>query len=310
MKNSFLMLLLMTATFAGSQTLPASRSLLRPRLVTLTLDPNSVTVLHLRPGYVSSLRMPEEVSSVVLGDPDGFKAEHAPVEPRLVFVKPLTLKPAQTNLLITTRTGRRVSLHLVSDGQSQENGDVDFLVEFDQPASFFIPTESPSRFVVADTVSLSASNEAAHEKSGQVSPIEQALLEQTKISVPDWQGKNLQVAIGQVHQVGDQMTVGYSVLNMSDHTIDLLPPQVELNGPQKRERRKAIKSEPVAVTDYKATLKHLAPGTRADGVVVFDRPNFKQSSEALVLRVARADEVDRPVLVSFRFTAPVEGETR
>ena len=44
-------------------------------IVSLTLDPQSVTVLHLHPGFVSSVRLPEEVSSVVLGDPAAFKGE-------------------------------------------------------------------------------------------------------------------------------------------------------------------------------------------------------------------------------------------
>ena len=42
-------------------------------IVSLTLDPQSVTVLHLQPGFVGSVRLPEEVSSVVLGDPRAFK---------------------------------------------------------------------------------------------------------------------------------------------------------------------------------------------------------------------------------------------
>src|SRR6516162_9195220 len=77
-------------------------------IVSLVLDPQSVTVLHLHPGFVSSVRLPEEVSSVVLGDPGAFKGEHSETEPRLVFFKPSTPKPAKTNALITTRSGREV----------------------------------------------------------------------------------------------------------------------------------------------------------------------------------------------------------
>ena len=54
-------------------------------IVSLTLDPRSVTVLHLHPGFVSSVRLPEEVGSVVLGDPAAFRGEHSEAEPRLVF---------------------------------------------------------------------------------------------------------------------------------------------------------------------------------------------------------------------------------
>jgi len=52
------------------------------QIVTLALNPRDVTVLHLRKGYVSSVRLPEEVTSVVLGDPGTFKAEHSEAEPR------------------------------------------------------------------------------------------------------------------------------------------------------------------------------------------------------------------------------------
>ena len=79
-------------------------------IVNLTLDPQSVTVLHLHPGFVSSVRLPEEVSSVVLGDPAAFKGEHSEAEPRLVFFKPAGPKPAKSNALISTRSGREVSL--------------------------------------------------------------------------------------------------------------------------------------------------------------------------------------------------------
>jgi hypothetical protein len=60
--------------------------------VSLTLDAQTVTVLHLHPGFVSSVLLPEEVSSVVLGDPAAFKGEHSEAEPRLVFFKPASPK--------------------------------------------------------------------------------------------------------------------------------------------------------------------------------------------------------------------------
>ena len=53
------------------------------RIVSLRVDPEQAVVLHLRPGYVSSVRVLEDVSSVVLGDPGTFKAEHSEAEPQL-----------------------------------------------------------------------------------------------------------------------------------------------------------------------------------------------------------------------------------
>jgi hypothetical protein len=96
----------------GIQADSPPRVLPDARIVRLTLDTQSVTVLHLRPAYVSSVRLPEDVSSVVLGNPGTFKAEHSEAEPRLVFLKPTTTSRAETNALITTRTGHEISLHL------------------------------------------------------------------------------------------------------------------------------------------------------------------------------------------------------
>lgn len=47
-----------------------------------------VNVVHLAPRYATTIRMPEPVSSVVVGDPTKFLAEHSEKEPTLVFVKP------------------------------------------------------------------------------------------------------------------------------------------------------------------------------------------------------------------------------
>jgi hypothetical protein len=89
--------------------------------------------------------------------------------------------------------------------------------------------------------------------------------------------------------------------------MEVLPPQIELAGTSKDKRHKAIKAEPVAITDYRMSARRLAPGARADGIVVFERPSFKESNERLLLAVAQAQEVDRPLLVPIAFVAPVAG---
>ena len=40
---------------------------------------------------------------------------------------------------------------------------------------------------------------------------------------------------------------------------------------------------------------------------MFERPSFKESSERLLLAVAQAEEIDRPVLAPIAFVAPVTG---
>ena len=80
------------------------------RVVTVTIRPGALTVLHLRPEFESTIRMPEEVTSVILGSPSEFKAEHSEGEPDYVYVKPITKETAQSNLLIATKSGQEVTI--------------------------------------------------------------------------------------------------------------------------------------------------------------------------------------------------------
>src|SRR5207248_5300914 len=74
--------------------------------------------------------LPEEASSIVVGDPLSFRAEHAEAEPRLVFLKPITTKPAESNVLITTKSGQEISLQIMSPGKTAVGTRVDFLLEY------------------------------------------------------------------------------------------------------------------------------------------------------------------------------------
>src|SRR5581483_11602262 len=107
------------------------------RILNLNLDPQVVTSLALRPGFVTAVRLPEAVSSVVIGDPVAFKAEHSDAEPELVFFKPITAVPSRTNALITTRFGHEVSLSLVSYGAADHKTRIDYVLKYDgSPKSF------------------------------------------------------------------------------------------------------------------------------------------------------------------------------
>lgn len=87
-----------------------------PVISKLTIPPDTVTDLRLKPFYAATIRMPEAVSSVVVGAPILFLAEHNEHEPDLVVVKPITADPSASNLLIATKSGQVVSLRLLSDG--------------------------------------------------------------------------------------------------------------------------------------------------------------------------------------------------
>jgi len=273
------------------------------RILRLTLDTQSVTVLHLRPGYVSSVRLPEDVSSVVLGNPSTFKAEHSDAEPRLVFLKPASASRSETNALITTTTGREISLHLVSAGNSDRSGAVDFVLEYDLPHSFLLGT-SQSSFVISDTKSL-----VPEPLLRVVAPTisSQEPLGPQRDPNLRWQGKLLQVAVGRITEKDQQMTVEFSVLNASSKTIELLPPQIQLTGTSNDKHKKTVKADPVPIKDYTMAMRRLPPGARADGVVVFDRPYFKESREKMVLQIAQAENIDQPVLIPVSFVAPEGG---
>ena len=284
----------------------AQTELPQARIVNLNVDPEQVVVLHLRPGYVSSVRVLEEVSSVVLGDPGSFKAEHSDAEPQLVFFKATSAKPAETNALITTKGGHEISLSLVSQGKADRSEPVDYVLYCERPRSFLIASTHPI-FVVGETKNAATESQPTSTPQEKTGSQKQDLLRAERIENPHWEGKQLQVAVGQAIEKEQQMAVPFAVLNSSARTIEVLPPQIQLAGTSKGKHRKAIKAEPVAIKDYWITSRRLAPGARADGIVVFDRPTFKESSERLLLAVAQAEEVDRPVLAPIAFVAPVSG---
>ena len=64
----------------------------QPQVVGRSIRDGQVTTVFLAPHYVTAIRMPEPINSVVVGDPSSFSAEHSDREPNLVFVKPITPK--------------------------------------------------------------------------------------------------------------------------------------------------------------------------------------------------------------------------
>ena len=182
-------------------TLAAAQADLAPgRILSLNLDPQSVTTLQLRPGFVTSVRLPEAVSSVVLGDPGAFKAEHSEAEPQLVFFKPSTPSASRTNALITTRTGREVSLALVSRGAADRSAPVDYVLKYEPPRSFFIEASHPS-FVIEETKSLDSAElpGASPPQRDAIGP-EESMLRDQQTEPPHWEGRQLRVSVGRSSQ--------------------------------------------------------------------------------------------------------------
>jgi hypothetical protein len=128
----------------------------RPQIVGRPVREGQVATVYLAPRFATAIRMPDAVNSVVLGDPESFSAEHSEREPQIVFVKPITPKPAQTNLLISTARGYQANLLLISRGETRgSQARVDFVVRY-RPAGRFIIEPSTPSVSVAQTAALSA----------------------------------------------------------------------------------------------------------------------------------------------------------
>jgi len=137
----------------GQQTVQIQ---VQPQVVGHSIRDGQVTTVFLAPRYVTAIRMPEPINSVVVGDPASFSAEHSDREPNLVFIKPITTKAAQTNLLISSTHGLQASLLLVSRGEPKEPGQpaVDFLMRYKPAGQFMIqPSGSPSA-VIPQTITV------------------------------------------------------------------------------------------------------------------------------------------------------------
>ena len=313
------MMLLPLSALAADHAVPA-------RVATLTIDPREVTILHLRPDFESSIHMPEDVTSVILGSPGTFKAEHNEGEPQYVYVKPITKEPAQSNLLIATKSGQHVTIELISAGASAANDTppVDFLIEYRAARSFLIAGDMPGPAAPAATGKAQERKTGARP-SGQTpnsgdaprSALDEVFAQQAQINAPEWtkwEGLEIETSVGQVRQWKNETVVAYSIFNNSDASVEIVPPQIQIAGrkpgKKKPKKSKGILSDQMEIRDYKLSTTRLEPGARADGVVVFDRPNFKESTEQLFLQIAQADQVDRPILIRLPFTPPNQSDNQ
>ena len=319
-----------------------------PRIVTETELEGKVMVVEVAARYVTAISLPEAVNSVVVGDPSAFQVEHSEREPRLVFVKILSIKPSETNLLISTAGGHEVSLLLTSRGESnsRDRTPVDFLLKYESSRGFFVaPTAFPFALVGAtvplaeargidgreikkvsspgDGASLAfsavgdplAPRTVSSTEGIQSSGLNQFLEQQERAPSPVLYGQRVgeetesgdrvRAGVSRVIDGGQRVVVLFSVVNPTRHAILLMPPQVQLGG--RTASGKLIRhgkwatAEQLQVLDFRLNRRRLGPSERADGVVVFERPPYKQSNETLLLQVAESGAVDRPALAPIGF---------
>ena len=128
---------------------------------------------------------------------------------------------------------------------------------------------------------------------------------------PSGKARQIETSIGDMRQLSNETMISYSILNSSNQPVEIVPPQIQIterrDTKKKKKEGKGIISDQLEIRDYRLSATRLEPGGRADGVVVFDRPNFKESTEKLFLEIAQADQVDRPILIRLPFTPPISG---
>jgi hypothetical protein len=258
--------------------------------------------------------------SVILGSPGSFKAEQNEGEPDYVYVKPITKEAAQSNLLIATRSGQHVSIELISDGVGGGGSalPVDFLLEYRTSRSFLIPAGAGAEHVKVELTGTAPSPASPRipAAANQLSAVDEEYEQQMRINAPGWtkwEGKQIETSLGDIRQWSNETVVSFSILNSSDQPVEVVPPQIQISGravKKKKKEGKSLTADQLLIRDYRLSATRIEAGARADGVVVFDRPNFKQSTEKLFLQIAQADQVDRPILIRLPFTPPIAGGAR
>jgi len=181
------------------------------------------------------------------------------------------------------------------------------------PASLAISTTNMPNSTVEPTAS-----------QAQPRSLDELLSRQEQAALPTLYGErvegesvkadHLRAGISEVMDGGQQVVVLFSAVNASKHAILLMTPQVQLGG--KTRTGKIVKhnrwsiAEQLTIIDFRLSRRRLGPGERADGVVVFERPPYKQSNETLFLQMAESGAVDRPALapIGFGVSSLREGE--
>ncbi|HEV2416427.1 MAG TPA: hypothetical protein VGX94_01350 [Terriglobia bacterium] len=311
----------------------------QPVIVSKPEAQGAVTRVEVRPHFVTAIQMPEAVNSVAVGDPKLFQVEHSPNEPTVVFVKALTTEPAESNLLISTGEGQETSLLVVSHGASSKS--VDFVVEYKRAGSFMIAPDYPADLIgetvpisqsrhevspvpeegpmaTASPASLAMSVQAPSRpladraRPGALdalltlqehAPLPKLYGEHSGVENPH--GDQVKAGVSEVIDGGEQVIVLFSVINPTNHAILLVPPQVQLGGKIRTGKifrhSRWTAAEQLPVEEFRLSTWRLASGARADGVVMFARPPYKQSNETLFLQVAEAGAIDKPALAPIGF---------
>ena len=246
---------------------------IQPKVVTKAELEGRVIEVEVATHFVTAIRMPEPVNSVVVGDPATFQVEHSDKESHLVFIKALTTTPAETNLLISTTHGHEASLLVISRGESQASPHVDFLLRYKTAGGFLIQPSAYPSALIGETLAAGQASPASVAESSPSPPVsrvtlaslstvdppkagsdpqagearraglDELLARQENASLPELYGEHVSVenpsgdhvkaGVSEVIDGGQQVIVLFSAVNPTNHNILLMPPQVQLGGKAK-----------------------------------------------------------------------------
>ena len=296
--------LLISALLITSAHAQAEPGAVVPKMRITGFRSGSTMTLSLSLGYVSVVHLPEPVSSIAVGDPSVFHAEHSEAEPELVFFKPLTAEAARSNAVIVTRNGTVLTLALVSYGRAPGGSEIDFLLDCRRTDRTVIVhgSENP----VSPSALPGSVFNAPDQRRVEAGAVEEEFRRQSAL-LPALDGGGLQAAVGRSRELGSETILSFSARNGSNAPIELLPPQMELIMEQTGKKRRLL-SDPVPVLAYRISRRRLESGERADGVVIFERPPSKAADSALQLRLAQADRSDHPIVLAVPFVPTVAEE--
>src|SRR5579884_2696223 len=250
--------LLISALLIASAHAQADPGGVVPKMRTVGFRSGSSITLRLSLGYVSAMRLPEPVSSIAVGDPSIFHAEHSDAEPELVFFKPLNAEPARSNAVIVTRNGTVLTVALVSYGRAPAGSEIDFLLDCRRAASVVIAAGAGNR--LGPSALPASSSSLPDQKSADAGVVEEEMRRQSELSA-GLEGAGLQAAIGRSRALGSETIVAFSARNGSDAPVELLAPQVDLTMEQPGKKRRLI-SDPVPVLAYRLSRRRLESGER------------------------------------------------
>ena len=181
----------------------------------------------------------------------------------------------------------------------------DLLVICQASGPHFIEQSFPSA-LISETVSLGNRDPHALKSPDDdtAKSLDAILNRQRRQKLATLHGDRIRVGIGPVTEDGSQLLVPFSVLNSKTESIELVSPQVQLAGLSKsgifhRSRWTTVQQIPVQA--FQISQRRIGPGDRADGVVLFERPAIKQSTQGLFLQIADSAAIDQPVLAPINF---------